>query len=324
MRTPILTVTNENAVQSELIEIPSPPAVTPVSSGGSPGERTTVTWGKNGFTLDAAALGFAIENHLRKVDMKRRATFSTLYEPPPSSMDLKVTARPRSASACVIVVPKEIIIQGKGGGRRESISVIPSSSSATKSATSRRSSLKCTPTRFPWEKTSEKPLFSRDRSLSVAGVAMARDYRSDDKPIDYSGSFVRMRTEFGEDCIDEEDDGFVSKSMEKIANNKIGATMKFVAPKTENTSGKSFSSSTSFKKSIPKMCSRTPSLGSIPGRRRASSAATDGASLPLLKKGASEEASSSSTSTAKKPGDSGNGMSICGAIRDFILHSMRS
>ncbi|CAL8126708.1 unnamed protein product [Orchesella dallaii] len=199
LRTPILTITNENACQSELIEIPSPPTVTPVSSGGSPGEVTsTVTWDRNGYMLDAALLGSAIENHLKEGNRKRRATFSTLYQAPPSSVECKVTTRARSASACVIPInPKELQQQSSSGGRRESIGtdrVIPNFPLSEKG--NRRSSLKSI-VRFPWDSCKD-PQSPETKSLLWS-----------ESPVEYtnSGSFIRTTvTDFGADCIDEEDE----------------------------------------------------------------------------------------------------------------------
>ncbi|CAG7820901.1 unnamed protein product [Allacma fusca] len=308
LRTPILTITNENASKSELIEIPSPPAASPASSRNSPEERTKVAWDKNGFVLDAAVLGIAIENHLRKVDMRRRATFSALYQPPPVFLESKVTTRARSASACVIPIPISML-----GSHEDDNS---SSGSTSKSTSGRKSSLTSSGRVFSWDRASSSisaapaPATTSVTFTSVGnsssghqtyethlhrlplnmGMAASVYINSMESPT--NDSFVNFRAT--EDDIEEETlVGEEDDIEEEEEDEEPKESQAFLPRQNVGSSGRGVT---------------------VPGRGASSSSSSPAPSRP------SNEGNQTSGNNPSR----GTGMSICSAIRDFILQSIRS
>lgn len=211
-------------------------------------------------------------------------------------------------------------MQGSSGNRRESIStdrVIPNFPLSEK-AGSRRSSLKSM-VRFPWDTCKD--------TQSPESKALLWE-----SPVEYtnSGSFIRTTvTDFGTDCIDEEDEE--SRTPETTSTSNIASA----------TSSSAFGGGSSSHRKTFVVNVEVNNAGD--GKEFTSSSAPNSASgrkgmkgfeLPSTSKGRASATGdrdvssthSHSAPASPKPSKKGNesNISICSAIRDFIIHSIRS
>lgn len=208
-------------------------------------------------------------------------------------------------------------MQGSSGNRRESIStdrVIPNFPLSEKIG-NRRSSLKSM-VRFPWDsgKDTQSP---ECKSLLW------------ESPVEYtnSGSFIRTTiTDFGDDCIDEEEEE--SRTPETSTSNIVTDS----APKTTQAGAinrKNFVGKVEVNKAASGEFASSSAPNSATGKK-----GIRGFELPSSSKGKStatgdrDVSSSHSHSAPASPKPTKRGsesnMSICSAIRDFIIHSIRS